>query len=485
MLPQGKRRRSRFVKMVDRATLLLVAGSGRPGLSDGPWGWRTEGRQPTFLHPGGWPVHVATHLRQALWPLNVAAAVAGVLLCLVLLSRHGDTFGRAWVGTASQARSGMAALFGAQATIFSVGLSLTMLALQNAATQYSARLLELYVRFPQIRWVIAFFAFSVAFDLVAVWALGLEDPMVHRARPVMGVAFLLLFIGAGLLPYQVLATIRSLGPETILAALAETAREASTHLAAKRARLRLEGELEPPPPGARPLVSPRSGYVIDFDIDRAISVAAADGLRVWFEPRLGAWVEAGERIGWVEGDDERSHGNLAECLLVSVTRSPRYDVAFRLRLLRDVGVKALSPGINEPTIARLALHQVRLVLRLLPGIGGRWVVADRAGVPRLAVEILDEAECLSIALEGFVRYGAGDPEVLEEVVLAIQDVGTRNPKLRAPALLALRRVGKDAEAALDPGRAGIVARAIGRAEGAIETGESAENHQPIGGLLYS
>src|SRR5690606_38949555 len=149
--------------------------------------------------------------------------------------------------------------------------------------------------------------------------------------------------------------------------------------------------------GALPLVCARSGYLVDFDFDRAMAIAEARGLRVWFKPRLGAWLEEGERIGWADGDAEDWTGRLAACIETSTTRSVDYDVVFRIRLLADMGVKALSPGVNDPTTARLALHQLRLVLGLLPTIGPRWVVADRSGVPRVAAEILDEAHSLSVA----------------------------------------------------------------------------------------
>jgi hypothetical protein len=99
--------------------------------------------------------------------------------------------------------------------------------------------------------------------------------------------------------------------------------------------------------------------------------------------------------------------------------------------------------------------------------------------------MFDAASCLSMALDGVLRYGALDPEVMDELILLLRDVGTRVPALREPARQALARVRDETRKALSPGRAARIGLAIDRAEEAITSGGGIDELQPVGRFLFT
>lgn len=77
------------------------------------------------------------------------------------------------------------------------------------------------------------------------------------------------------------------------------------------------------------------------------------------ETRVGAYIHAGEPLFLVwPSAPPRSMKGLGEAIEVSETRTMLQDVDFGIRQLVDIGLRALSPAVNDPTTA------VEVVLRL-------------------------------------------------------------------------------------------------------------------------
>lgn len=428
-------------------------------------------------------------VRDELWPVNFAAAALGVALAVVVLqvSRH-PVFGQAWITDVNGARTAIGAIFGVQATVISVGLSLSMIVLQNAAGQHSPRLVGVLVREPQIRWGLPIFVFSGSFDIVAVWALGFRVDKGPGPQPAVGIAYLLLFIVAWVLVFQILGTIRAIRIEAILVRVVEMAEAAAHRMLHRRSRLGPVGEGGWGERGseAQPIRVPMAGYVADVDVKRLVSLAARQGVRVQVEKGIGTWVDPMESLGWYEADvGVAGSGGWAfgDCFMIRPEREVRYDVAFLLQILAEVGIKALSPGINDPQTARMALQHMREVFFRLPDVGASWLLSDPSGQPRVRVPMLEPAPLLSLAVDGILRYGAGDPEVVLEIVVLLQALGTSGRGYEDLTRQALSRVGQDAAARLDPGRASEIEAAIARADAAIEG--QRHDPQPAGEFLYA
>ena len=111
------------------------------------------------------------------------------------------------------------------------------------------------------------------------------------------------------------------------------------------------------------------------------------------------------------------------------------DPKYALRLLVDIGVKALSAGINDPTTAVQALDQIGdLLLRLSRRRLEIGIYADQSGQARLAIPFPSWEDFLSLAFDEICHYGATSVQVMRRMNALISDLDAIVPPERREAL---------------------------------------------------
>jgi uncharacterized membrane protein len=195
-----------------------------------------------------------------------------------------------------------------------------------------------------------------------------------------------------------LAVIRSMYPEQAGRDEDETAEEASAFI-------------EPP---ARIVPhTGRSGIVLSLDIEGLVALARQHDGRIEFLPQVGDFVAADEPLFVLRGAAAMIGD---EVLRAAVTwgseRTLEQDPAFPFRILVDIALKALSPAINDPTTAILAIDQVHRLLRI---VGRCWlrgeVVADVAGAPRVLLRTPNWEDFIHLACHEIRMCGANNMQV--------------------------------------------------------------------------
>lgn len=82
--------------------------------------------------------------------------------------------------------------------------------------------------------------------------------------------------------------------------------------------------------------------------------------------RNGSFVAAGQTIAHVWpalADDAATTRAVNGALVLGATRQTLHDVAFGIRQLVDIALRALSPGVNDPTTAYEAIMHLGQILR--------------------------------------------------------------------------------------------------------------------------
>jgi uncharacterized membrane protein len=114
--------------------------------------------------------------------------------------------------------------------------------------------------------------------------------------------------------------------------------------------------------------------------------------------------------------------------------SGRHPTAM-LRSLVDIALKALSPGINDPTTASQALDEIELVLLALAWRElGPVTVRDRDDQPLLDYRLPGWADYLSLATDEIRYYGAGSVQVLRRLRALFTELLAHTPRQRHPAV---------------------------------------------------
>ncbi len=130
------------------------------------------------------------------------------------------------------------------------------------------------------------------------------------------------------------------------------------------------------------------------------------------ETVAGRYAIAGTPIGRVlpvPDDPEAVRRSVRAAVLVGRSRTMRDDATYGVRQLADVALKALSPGINDPTTAQDAIFHLGTLLRELlsrtpparrcDGDDERVVMLDQQFTPRKVVELaFDEVRLASAEL---------------------------------------------------------------------------------------
>jgi uncharacterized membrane protein len=115
----------------------------------------------------------------------------------------------------------------------------------------------------------------------------------------------------------------------------------------------------------------------------------------------------------------------AHCVRVGRERTAQQDVAFGIRQLADIAVKALSPAINDPYTSIQAIERISVLLAALVRrpLGGQQL-RDASGTVRVDVRARDLAYYLDLACGQVRRYGAAEPRVVRALLRVLRSTGS-------------------------------------------------------------
>lgn len=175
------------------------------------------------------------------------------------------------------------------------------------------------------------------------------------------------------------------------------------------------GDLDVPevPDGAVPLTSPNAGWVQQID-DQALLDELPEGASAYVTAPLGGFVPADAPLMWVLGDgelDDTTRERLVGAFATGDSRTLQQDISFGLMQLTDIAVRALSPGINDPSTANDIVVQLGNVLLSV------WAIpvaqAERRQDGRTLVRHRPQhGEHLRRAYDPIRRHARADPQVL-------------------------------------------------------------------------
>ncbi len=121
-----------------------------------------------------------------------------------------------------------------------------------------------------------------------------------------------------------------------------------------------DGFSDPPSPmGGTPVLARDTGYVQLIDFIDLIEKARMKGCIFSLRVRTGDFVHRGLPLLDVEGADPADWLDaLREDFTFGASRTPEQDPQFLLDELVEIGLRALSPGINDPFTAITAIHWI-------------------------------------------------------------------------------------------------------------------------------
>ena len=184
------------------------------------------------------------------------------------------------------------------------------------------------------------------------------------------------------------------------------------------------------------VLNPGDGVVLAFDIQGLVSLAEQSDCVIEMVPQVGDFVAAGDPLFRVfHGRAAPPERAMCESVALGQERTPEQDPAFAFRIIVDIASKGLSPGINDPTTAVLALDQIHHLLRL---VGSRQLadgrVRDAAGGLRLIYRTPDWEDYVHLAVTEIRHYGGGSIQVNRRLRAMLENLIQTLPEERTPLL---------------------------------------------------
>ena len=386
---------------------------------------------------------IKSYIRSSLWIAPFAAVLAymainqvtyGIgawLLRAGLLDEHTAFLGLSMAG----ARSMLDTIVTLNLSFLVFTFGSLLVAVQVAGGQYTPRIIATtFLRDNSIRFTVAYFVFTMLFTLRVSSRMGNE--MVHQFNTWM--AGVLGLVSIAIFLYLIDYAARMLRPVSIvqrvgksgIAVIQSVYPESNAHPRPEASSGR------PASPDRAVANAGASGIVLAVDIEGLAAKALHAGGMIEFVPQVGDFVAMDEPLFLLYGGtgalDDRE---LQEAVALGSERTLEQDPTFAFRILVDIAIKALSPAINDPTTAVLAIDQIHRLLRV---VGLRHVsreeILDESGKPRLVFRTPNWEDFVHLACTEIRHCGAGSVQITRRMRSMLENLVQTLPAHRHPEL---------------------------------------------------
>lgn len=307
-------------------------------------------------------------------------------------------------------RAILATVAAASATVAALVFSITAVTVQLAASQYSPRLLQGFLRdrFQQV--VVGVVVGTFSYALVGLAAVGPSGADAESTAWTaltgtgLGVAVII-----GIVAFIDHVTRRIRVDDTIRRLSVQTATSMESWFGHPRGQEDLESWNLAEETIEETVEAAKDGWVQGVDPDRIVA-AVPSGAIARVDVRVGARVNRGDRLVTVwhtVSEDGDGFTEVAKGVQIGQTRTIAQDPGFGIRQLVDIALRALSPGINDPTTAADVIHH--LVAPLRPAVLGDPRRRVITGSERRRVVLYQEPDQDDLVREAFteIRLAAG------------------------------------------------------------------------------
>ncbi len=381
-------------------------------------------------------------LQYSLWFLPGVIVASAIALAQILV-RADDlvplhVFARwpqLFAADAEGARAVLSVLATSAITVAGVTFSVTVVVLALAASQYTSRVLRTFMRSRATQLVLGFFVGMYGYAVVLLRAVSKESV---PALAVVG-GLVLAVAGAVVLVAFIHHMADSIQVASILCRIAQDTRQAIDAEFPDRAPASNE-----PLPGAdapaqrwRPIPSHRTGYVQRIDVAGLVKLARRNGEVIRIERDVGEFVAEGAPLAWVrhsppsEVPDRAVRRAFATGSFKTVDQDPRFGVDE----IVDIAVRALSPGINDPTTASMCLDYLGALL----GVLGCRRIRTRRDVPGalIAREAPGFDAFVEAAYAPILRYAGPHEPLYDRALASLESAAVGCAPIHAPSLASM------------------------------------------------
>lgn len=393
--------------------------------------------------------------RDSLWlvPSLLTLLFAAIAVFVVRHDREGRLSLGAedhWLlgGGAEGARGVLSAIAGGLVTVTGVVFSVTVVALQLASSQYTPRVLRNFTADRSNQLVLGVFIGTFTYRMLVLRTVRsgtpAEEPFIPRVGVAIAVGLVLLSIG--FLIFFIDHAARSIQVSVILDRVSRLTIQHIERLFPKTlGRPALEA-VDPDPAQheqGSPVTATHAGYLQAVDARALFGLGERKQLVIRMERHVGEFLFPGQTIAIIwpaAAADDDVVAQIRQAFVAGPERTPEQDAEFGIIEISDIAVKALSPGINDPTTALRCIDRLGEILLALgtryPPPGRR----TREGKIHFIAKHLDFERAVRLAFDQIRHYGADNPMIVQALLDTLTKVENLVPAFRRPPLVAQREL---------------------------------------------
>ena len=191
----------------------------------------------------------------------------------------------------------------------------------------------------------------------------------------------------------------------------------------------------PLPPLRRAVTWPGRQVILQqLNLRRLLDDHAASGVVIVLRAGIGDTLQEGAVVADLHGGDV-SDAVVLGALVTGQERTFHQDPLFAFRLLADIGLRALSPAVNDPATAVQVLDTIQSLLLPLVTRGLDVAdIADDAGAVKVVLALPSWDDYLRIAFDDLIEAGARSPMVLLQARALLADLLNAAPPQRRSSI---------------------------------------------------
>jgi uncharacterized membrane protein len=390
------------------------------------------------------------NVRQSLWLVPLLGALAGMILGWGA-ARAGQKLDMpaALTFTPSTASSVLSAILGAMIGLIGFVVTVTVLLVQTATSQFSARYMRFIYRDRLLKTVLAVLVGTFAYSFVLLRKVG------ETSAPDLGLVIVGVLVLLGILLFLLFFSrlLQRLRPVAVAASVSELGLQAFLELT----RLATTSTTSPEKPSStQTLDSTRTGTIQAISLDGLVGWAHDHACTLVFHHGVGDFVHPHTPLLeiWGPSPGPDIARDLEGMVALGKERTIEQDPAFAIRVMVDVANRALSAAINDPTTAVQVLDYVEDLLLVIgrSDFSGRGVFCDADGAPRVVLPSRRWEEYLSLAVTEIRQYGGSSTQVVRRLrALLLHLQNAVRPEHRGAVDEQLRRLEATVHERFDPG----------------------------------
>ena len=370
------------------------------------------------------------YLNNSIWILPLCGIITG-LIAVEVLSRFETGMGWQLSLSPETGRTVMAAIAASMFSLVVLSSSAILVTVQLAGAQLTPRIISLVYRLNTRKVALAIFCLTFTFSVGVLARIDKGVPLLTGYLAAYGfllnLALFIYFIdriGKTLRPSVVLQFVALIGREVIHSVYPRPVDEKP---------FASEPGPEPPEP-TRTILNREDGVLNAFDANGLLTLAEKSNSVIEMVPAVGDYIAAGDPLFVISAGGGVTDADLRRSIAVGQERTMEQDPMFAFRIIVDVATKALSPAINDPTTAVLAIDQLHHLLR---DVGNRYLAngqeKDRHGKVRLIYRTPEWDDFVTLAITEVRQYGSTSVQVLRRLRAMVENLLTTLPdQRRAP-----------------------------------------------------